>query len=414
METIDLAVVGGGVSGLVAAAFAARAGLAVRLFDKAGLGGRARTRTCGEHRLNLGAHALFRNQPFARALEALRVHVPATRVPAIGQALLEDRLHGLPVGPVSMLTTGLLDARGKVELTGRMLWLRGLDPRTLAGRAVADVLDAEVAHPGVRGLLLGLMRVATYDAHPEVLCAEVGFGQLRRAVFHGVAYVDGGWQTLVEGLADTARTLGAELTPNARVSAPAERRGEAWCLAVGEREVLARTVIVAAGPTVVARTFPALASPPLEPLRAACLDVALGTVPRPQHRFVMGLDQPLYYSLHSAVARLAPAGQGVAHLLRYGGGSTAEPELAALLDRVQPGAQVLEARYLPEMTVMHHRPTHAAGGLRGRPAVETALPGVFLAGDWVGDEGLLADAAAASAARAAEAATTHLGARRAA
>jgi hypothetical protein len=46
-------------------------------------------------------------------------------------------------------------------------------------------------------------------------------------------------------------------------------------------------------------------------------------------------------------------------------------------------------------------PSAAHGGLGGRPDVEVPeLPGVFIAGDWVGTEGLLADAAVASAARA--------------
>ncbi|HEX7459355.1 MAG TPA: hypothetical protein VF279_01915, partial [Acidimicrobiales bacterium] len=37
------------------------------------------------------------------------------------------------------------------------------------------------------------------------------------------------------------------------------------------------------------------------------------------------------------------------------------------------------------------------GGLRGRPAVgDTGTPGIHLAGDWVGPDGLLADAALAS------------------
>ena len=47
--------------------------------------------------------------------------------------------------------------------------------------------------------------------------------------------------------------------------------------------------------------------------------------------------------------------------------------------------------------------TAAAGGTAGRPG--PAVPGVrglFVAGDWVGAEGLLADASVASAARAAD------------
>jgi hypothetical protein len=50
------------------------------------------------------------------------------------------------------------------------------------------------------------------------------------------------------------------------------------------------------------------------------------------------------------------------------------------------------------MTVSPGLPRADEGGLAGRPGV--ALPGcpcVFLAGDWVGPQGMLADAAAASA-----------------
>jgi hypothetical protein len=47
-------------------------------------------------------------------------------------------------------------------------------------------------------------------------------------------------------------------------------------------------------------------------------------------------------------------------------------------------------------------PTPADGGLAGRPGpVLAELPRVFIAGDWVGEEGQLADASVASARRAA-------------
>ena len=74
------------------------------------------------------------------------------------------------------------------------------------------------------------------------------------------------------------------------------------------------------------------------------------------------------------------------------------------MDQVQPGwGQVLvHQRFLPAMTVMHALPTALGGGLRGRPAVAVdGVPGAFLAGDWVGDQHLLAGAALASAKRAA-------------
>jgi hypothetical protein len=59
-------------------------------------------------------------------------------------------------------------------------------------------------------------------------------------------------------------------------------------------------------------------------------------------------------------------------------------------------------RYLPSMTVSHVIPTVAAGGLKGRVPVEVReLPGLYLAGDWVGAQGMLANASVASASHAA-------------
>jgi pyruvate/2-oxoglutarate dehydrogenase complex dihydrolipoamide dehydrogenase (E3) component len=50
-------------------------------------------------------------------------------------------------------------------------------------------------------------------------------------------------------------------------------------------------------------------------------------------------------------------------------------------------------------------PIASTGGLAGRPSITaTGVPRVFLAGDWVGPEGLLADAALASGHAAARAA----------
>jgi hypothetical protein len=62
-------------------------------------------------------------------------------------------------------------------------------------------------------------------------------------------------------------------------------------------------------------------------------------------------------------------------------------------------------RSLHRLVVAHGAPTAAGGGLSGRPVIDAlGIPGVFVAGDWVGPEGLLADAAAASGTAAARAA----------
>jgi hypothetical protein len=72
-------------------------------------------------------------------------------------------------------------------------------------------------------------------------------------------------------------------------------------------------------------------------------------------------------------------------------------------------ARAEESRYLHRMVASSAQPTPAGGGLRGRPGVaDTGLPGVFIAGDWVGPEGYLADASLASGAAAGRAAAEDL------
>ena len=72
---------------------------------------------------------------------------------------------------------------------------------------------------------------------------------------------------------------------------------------------------------------------------------------------------------------------------------------------MQPGWRegVVERRFLPHLTVYHALPTAKDGGSHGRPG--PAVPDIgnlYVAGDWVGPDGLLADASLASAKQAAE------------
>jgi phytoene dehydrogenase-like protein len=96
---------------------------------------------------------------------------------------------------------------------------------------------------------------------------------------------------------------------------------------------------------------------------------------------------------------------------------TVESELEGLLDLIQPGWRgvIVHRRFLPDMIVMNALPLASSGGTQGRPGPEVpAVPGLFVAGDWVGEEGLLVDAALASAKQAAtkiiEGAATHIAA----
>jgi phytoene dehydrogenase-like protein len=152
------------------------------------------------------------------------------------------------------------------------------------------------------------------------------------------------------------------------------------------------------------------------PVRAACLNVSLRRLPAPRARFALGMDQPLYFSVHSASARLAPAGGAVVHAAKYldeerldekapRDAAADRRELEGMLDLLQPSwrDEVVEARYYPALTVATALDEAAQGGALGRPSPAVAeIAGLYVAGDWVGAAGMLADASLASAALAAD------------
>jgi hypothetical protein len=142
--------------------------------------------------------------------------------------------------------------------------------------------------------------------------------------------------------------------------------------------------------------------PARTPVRAACLDLGLRRLPRESALFAMDLDQPLYLSVHSASAQLAPQGSALVHIVRYGKPDETpdRAQLESFADLLLPGwrDEVEIGRFLPNMIVSHAIPAPA-----GRAQVHIpGLPGVAFAGDWVGQHHMLADAAAASALDAAQ------------
>jgi phytoene dehydrogenase-like protein len=403
-------VVGGGLAGLAAAAYAARAGCRVTVLEKARApGGLAATHDRDGYLLNIGPHALYRGGAAAEVLADLGVTHRGAPPPAAAYALDGDALRVLPTGMVSLLTTSLLPLGGKLEV-GRFLGsIGGVDTEALASTSTEDFLASRARSPEARRLLAAVARVSTYAADHARLSAGAAVAQMQTAIEHGVLYLDGGWETLVQGLRAAAERAGVEIVTDAKAEAVERSGGTVRGVRLaGGRTIAAEGVILAVGPDA-ARALcpdvPAIAAwaEAVVPNMASCLDVALSRLPSPRHRLALGIDRPLYFSVHSSVARLAPPGGAVIHVARYGHtddpGAT-ERELEGLLDRLQPGWRdvLVHRRYLPSMIVAHDIPQAARGGLAARARCEVpGAPGIALAGDWVGPEGMLADAALASA-----------------
>ena len=409
----DVIVVGAGLAGLSAAAFAARGGARVLLLDRTEVvGGRASTQKIAGYDFNIGPHALYAGGPAAKVLAELGVSYSGRRPPAAGGlACRGGRLHALPGGLVSLLTTDLLQLSGKFELARVLGSLPKLEAASLRGLSVREWLDTTFRDEVVRALVEALLRLTSYANDPERSCAAAALAQLQAGLGQGVLYLDGGWGTLTAGLEQAATRAGVEVRTASRVrSVRASADGVEIRFADGDAAALrARCVILALPPSVAAALVDAESDGTAAvtgwareavPVRAACLDLGLSRLPNPRRLFAIGVDRPTYFSVHSASARLAPEGGALVHVAKYLGpdpsdAKAVEAELETFADLVQPGWReaMVERRYLPSMLV--------AGSLisRGVTRPGPAVPGtnsLLVAGDWVGEEGMLADRALAS------------------
>src|SRR3954470_15298591 len=121
IKKVDTIVVGGGLAGLAAAAYLARSGKAVTVFEKAhDVGGRAATEEENGFFFNLGAHALYKGSKAPAVLKELGVSLTGGSPGDLG-AVYEGKVHLLPAGTGSLLRTSLLTPGEKWQ-AGRLLF----------------------------------------------------------------------------------------------------------------------------------------------------------------------------------------------------------------------------------------------------------------------------------------------------
>lgn len=442
-------IVGGGIAGLASAIYLARAGRTVTIFEKRRyLGGRAITHLRSGYRFNIGAHALYRAGAAAAVYRELGVPVRGGTPKARGRALLGDDDFKLPVRFFSLLTTSLLPMKAKIEAAALMFRIRRIDPKPFASMSARQWIDRNVSDARLRQVFEALVRLATYSDRLDDLSAAVALAQLK-LMRRGTTYLDEGWQKLVDSLHSAAVAANVNFVSSSRIVGVDHHDGSVRGIELGGLEMddhadtkslalpdlapegiigtrlPASTVILAIDPVSasqlisdesLARTWSSVT-----PVVAACLDVALSRLPKPETTFALGIDQPVYFSVHSAWGQLTPKGGALVHLAKYrqlpvkfigdelepervrrGEESAAdERELESLLDRLQPGWRevVVHRRFLPSMNVSNALVKPGTT----RPSPVTPIHGLYIAGDWVGDEGWLSDAALSSARAAAKA-----------
>ncbi|WP_158750752.1 FAD-dependent oxidoreductase [Acidobacterium sp. S8] len=385
-------VIGGGLAGLTAANALAVEGHQVTLMEQSKhLGGCAQTQQHFGYSMNLGPHALYCG---GVAFETFRTwQIPFTgNFPPSGPLsyfVREEKLYPLVRDIGGLAMTRLFGVREKLE-AGRFLSQLMAEQADDPHQTMHDWLKRRISSQHVYDFAVSAIRTATYAIDMTRLNATAALRQVCLALKHKVLYLDGGWQTMVEGLRARAISLGVQIRCEQLVRHVDEMDADGIVLAVGPASVEKLTGITL---------------PKRDPLYMATLDLGLEKLPENAARVAFGLDKPLYFSVHSESARLAAEGSAMIHVAKYFGDS--KPDAAALREELEDFATLLIpewrrcaqiTRFLPNLLVTSMAPTS-----EGRPDVDFPdLENVVIAGDWVGPEGMLADAAVASALRAAQ------------
>jgi phytoene dehydrogenase-like protein len=418
LERTDVLVIGGGISGLSAACYLAREGVKVTLLEKApNLGGRASSQNLDGFTFNRGIHALYTGGATSRVLEELGVTY-TYGTPDKLFMLEGGALRLFPSGLSQLLRTDLLGTADKLGLMRFFTALSMTKPRSVAYMSVQEWLERHIRRPRLRRMVAAGARTFVYSAALDVVSAEVFVDKMQRSNKHPIHYIEGGWQHLVDALRQKAERDGARVMSGVRAEAVEHEGGRVLGVRLRDGGLMgASAVIVAATPREAARlvdggAYPALrrAVDSLVPAKVASLDVALGHLPSPQHPVVQDVEGPRFTTAQSVYASVAPEGEALICAFKQldprhpTDPHEDERELEGLLDAAQPGwrAEVLRRRYLPRIEAVGALPTAAQGGFAGRPG--TRVPGLsnlYLAGDWVGPEGFLADTSTASAREAA-------------
>lgn len=412
MKQFDVAIIGGGIAGLVAAIELAQAGKSVVLLEKASqFGGRAISVKKNGASFNLGGHAIIKGGSAEEIFQDLGIRIEGGSPSANVSALWNNKVTPL----FKFIFTQNLSWSGRMEILKFFTKFGKIDADSVPAISLRSWIEQELRDPMVRHIVYAMFRVGSFTQAPDHQLAGPVLRHIARTFKkNSIVYVQGGWQTIVDQLYEKAVRVGVSMMTGKNVT-EIEHDGAVRKIKFADGKEMDITHVISTTP-------PAVTSRLLEDVgcksvlrwkeqarvtEAACLDLCLKRLPVPNRFAVLGVDQPIYFVNQSKFTRLSEDSTSVVNIIKYNGTSGTDPKaderfLEQMMDLIQPGWQkeVVARQYLPNMVVAHDYMHIGREDRFPGPAVPE-IAGLYVAGEWASHGELLVDAAAASGRRAA-------------
>ncbi|WP_144511890.1 NAD(P)/FAD-dependent oxidoreductase [Bacillus sp. FJAT-22090] len=413
----DVAIIGGGLAGYVAANYLARTGMSILIIEKdKKTGGRARTIQINHEFFNLGPHALYTKGNVIPILQDLGIELNG-RSPKLNGLLMDGKVkYNAPFNPLGVFTTGFLNWQERIEWLKVLLKIKNVKVERLSERTFQQWVHQTATSNNVQALLLILGRLATYCHAPEKVSASVIITHLKMAL-GGVFYIDRGWQTIIDQLHNKAVISGVQIKSGTTVKeVKLVKNNYTDLLLSNDEKLTCKYVLSTTGPQELAKMLGGNITQTqmdsfaqIVPVKGATLDIALTQLPKPNQLFAMEITEPFYYSVHSNSAILSENENTIVlHVFKYLhpddniDGKELKKELEQFLEKIQPGWQdyKISSRFMPSITVNQRLPQIGDKQKLQRSMLNEA--GLYLAGDWVSFHSILSEGAVSSAKQAAE------------